>query len=106
MKGILATIKDCNPSTEQMERVDKMLEELGLHVVKSICHEFPNETITYVCVLKESHFALHCYPEHDSIFIDLFHCNSNVEDERLINFVNDLSCYLDGTLYSYEVIKR
>ncbi|MFA9262979.1 MAG: S-adenosylmethionine decarboxylase family protein [Undibacterium sp.] len=45
-------------------------------MVDEVSHEFPGGGETFVYVLSESHLALHTYPEHKYISIDLYTCGS------------------------------
>ena len=52
------------------------MEDLPLHPVGApMWHQFPGEGgVTGLCLLSESHFACHTFPEYGSLCINLFCC--------------------------------
>ena len=56
--------------------LDDMVADLGLHPVgEALWHRFPAPGgVTGLCLLAESHFACHTFPEHASMTINLFCC--------------------------------
>jgi S-adenosylmethionine decarboxylase proenzyme len=48
----------------------------GGHVRDASHVIFPNGAVTLVLILAESHLAIHTWPEHDRIAIDLFSCGA------------------------------
>lgn len=75
-------------SLEQL--ADKLVESLNLTVVKSIFHSFNPQGITLVYILSESHLAIHTWPEHKLVHIDLVSC------VKVLNFENSLKQILDN----------
>jgi S-adenosylmethionine decarboxylase proenzyme len=55
----------------------------GGHVLDVSHVQFPNDAITLVLILAESHLSLHTWPEESLIAIDLFSCGS-IDGERVI----------------------
>ncbi len=55
------------------------LDKAGYHVVNEVEHKFEGggEGFTGILILSESHAAVHTYPEHGYLAIDLFSCGSN-----------------------------
>lgn len=53
-----------------------IVQELDLHPVgETRWHQFPgNGGITGLCLLSESHLAVHTFPEHQSVCLNLFCC--------------------------------
>src|SRR5262245_3588982 len=60
---------------------DAMINELGLHPVGAPqWHQFPTPGgVTGLCMLAESHLAVHTFPEHESACINLFCCTPRAE---------------------------
>lgn len=56
-----------------IEGVDKS----GATILKHTFHRFDNSAMTAVLALSESHASIHTYPEHTSVFVDLFTCGTN-----------------------------
>jgi len=49
----------------------------GMHILgKERCHIFENQGSTLLYILQESHAALHTYPEHGFISLDIYSCSS------------------------------
>ncbi|MEZ5355780.1 MAG: S-adenosylmethionine decarboxylase [Bryobacteraceae bacterium] len=72
---------DCNPAplaeVAPMERfLQELIEALPLHpVADPVWHRFGGHGgITGLCLLSESHFACHTFPEHRSLTLNLFCC--------------------------------
>jgi S-adenosylmethionine decarboxylase len=61
--------------------LEQLTRELPLHPVgEPLWHRFPGAGgITGLCLLAESHFACHTYPEHGSLTINLFCCKPRPE---------------------------
>jgi S-adenosylmethionine decarboxylase len=60
---------------------DAMVCELALTpVAAAVWHRFPGPGgVTGVCVLAESHLAVHTFPEHGSLCLNLFCCTPRPE---------------------------
>jgi S-adenosylmethionine/arginine decarboxylase-like enzyme len=50
-----------------------------LSVVNEVRHRFEPQGLTALFVLKESHFALHTYPEEGYFSLDVYVCNPAVD---------------------------
>ena len=48
----------------------------GGHVLETSHVLFPNDALTLVLILAESHLSIHTWPEEDLIAIDLFSCGA------------------------------
>jgi S-adenosylmethionine decarboxylase len=56
----------------------------GGHVLDTSHVVFPNNAITLVLILAESHLSIHTWPEEDLIAIDLFSCGA-IDGDRVID---------------------
>ena len=58
------------------ELFDGIVDDLSLHVVGTpVWHVFPGAGgITGLCLLSESHLAVHTFPEHGSLCLNVFCC--------------------------------
>ncbi|MCC6537339.1 MAG: S-adenosylmethionine decarboxylase [Bryobacterales bacterium] len=78
---------DCDPeAVADPARLDaflaRLVEELGLHPVGApLWHKFAQGGggVTGLCLLAESHFAVHTFPEHRSMTVNLFCCRPRPE---------------------------
>ena len=61
--------------------LDALVQELPLHPLgQPLWHRFPGAGgITGLCLLAESHFACHSFPEHGSLCLNLFCCRPRPE---------------------------
>ena len=48
------------------------LDRAGATIVETVSHAFPNNGLTCVLILRESHAVLHTWPETGTINIDIF----------------------------------
>jgi S-adenosylmethionine decarboxylase len=46
----------------------------GARVVESFFHQFTPHGISGVLIIAESHFTIHCWPEHRYAAVDFFSC--------------------------------
>jgi len=51
-----------------------LLNESGFDVLGEIDHHFKPSGYTLLCLLGESHFAIHTFPEHNRTYIELSSC--------------------------------
>jgi len=78
-RQILADFEGCEFDLRQKMRLKKAVRDLlvrnRVHVLKTSAHCFPHDGMTLVCILAESHLALHTWPEKGLVNVDLFLCN-------------------------------
>lgn len=53
----------------------KCLLESGFKIIGEIDYTFTPQGYTKLFLLCESHFAIHTFPEHNKIYIELSSCN-------------------------------
>lgn len=86
---------------------------MKLTVVNATIHKFSPIGVSGVIVIEESHIAIHTWPEHHYVAVDIFTCNSSYELEKGILFLtqafeaekreeNDIA---RGDLNQVEVLK-
>ena len=83
----LEKFPDNQESLEQL--ADKLVKNLNLTVVKSVFHSFKPQRKTLVYILSESHLAIHTWPEHKLVHVDLVSC------VKVTNFENSLKPIID-----------
>lgn len=74
---------DINDENEIENIVNKIVEDLDLHSVKKIKYLFPNQGLTSVDILSESHLVLHTWPGYKYVSIDLFSCSNKLKIDKL-----------------------
>jgi len=72
-------------------------------LVEIICHEFSPEGATIIAILKESHVAIHTYPEYNALFFDAFTCGRIAEPEKMAQTLID---YLKPNQYTLRTFIR
>ncbi len=80
-RHLLLDFYDCSP---QLLNDDTYLEQAlrraataaGAHVLSAHFHRFSPQGITGVLSLRESHLAIHTWPEHCFAAVDLFSCGT------------------------------
>ena len=88
-KHYIASLKgiETNTSTFIYRTVLDALQLSNATILKDSYHTFPNGAVTFVILLAESHCSVHTFPEHDSLFLDLFTCGDNCNIEVFINYI-------------------
>ena len=71
---------DCDPTiinkaTTIKEILEKAASIMNLTIVNTTIHEFSPIGVSGVVVIKESHIAIHTWPEHKYVALDFFTCN-------------------------------
>jgi S-adenosylmethionine decarboxylase len=61
------------------------------HVLETSHVMFPNDALTLVLILAESHLSIHTWPEEDLIAIDLFSCGAIDGDAVVASLIDALS---------------
>lgn len=62
--------------------LNKIVEDFDLHSLKQITYLFPNQGITSVDILSESHLVIHTWPEFKYVSIDLFSCSKKLKIKK------------------------
>lgn len=58
-----------------IEECNNILLESGFTVLNFMEHSFHPQGYTAIWLLSESHLAIHTFPEHDTIFVELCSCS-------------------------------
>ena len=95
----LASFKGC--SLEHLSDIDTLREKVlgaiqacGASILSYNEQVFHNGGYTLLVLLSESHCSIHTYPEHCSIFMDLFTCGDRCE---AMVFHREMCAYLRPT---------
>ncbi|MDT2746363.1 adenosylmethionine decarboxylase [Vagococcus fluvialis] len=85
----LYDLKECN--SEVLTSVDNVRDKMNhmsqlfkLNVVEEKFHQFKPYGVSGVMVLKESHFTIHTWPEHNYAAVDLFICEETVDESKFM----------------------
>jgi S-adenosylmethionine decarboxylase len=95
-KHFIATYINCNhEALINLKALANALEEAikasKASILQFAQHIFPENGLTVVVLLSESHASIHTYPEYDSCFIDLFTCGDKCDHTA---FDKHLQAYL------------
>lgn len=96
---------------EGMVNSQQMLEEAmleaariaGASIVSSHFHAFSPVGLSGIVVIKESHFAVHTWPEHKYAAIDLFTCSPQMDFQAACDYLAET---LQATHHSQRIVKR
>jgi len=91
---LIANIYDVEPALlEKIEvglpLLQRIVDELSLHVVSNTGYQFEPVGYTYAFVLSESHFTIHTYPEYRSCYVDIFCCNRDFNPDKAIELLGE-----------------
>jgi S-adenosylmethionine decarboxylase len=71
------------------EKLHKVVHE-NFQVVQTANYQFEPHGVTRVYILSESHVAIHSYPEHQYVSVDIYICNESYDltsvARSIINF--------------------
>ena len=89
---ILLEFHGCPPDfIKNSGRVEKLFlkaaEISKAHIVKTVFHHFNPHGVSGVVVISESHFAVHTWPEHQFVAIDLFSCSKDLQMDKAIDYL-------------------
>lgn len=92
---------------ETIDELEPLMEEIArkckLTVVSRAFHQFEPVGVTGVLVLSESHFAVHTYPENNSLYLDIFCCADHFEPEAAGRVILSV---LNGSTAEWQVVVR
>lgn len=79
-------------------------------LVDVVYHNFAPEGMSVIAVLKESHVAIHTYPEYQALFLDVFTCGKQANPEiivsHIINELHPKQYYTQTIIRSSPLIKE
>jgi S-adenosylmethionine decarboxylase proenzyme len=71
----------------------RVVEDAGLTIVGDRFHQFEPQGVTGTVLLAESHLAIHTWPEHGFVTIDVYVCNYTTDNtakaEKLFRAMQD-----------------
>jgi S-adenosylmethionine decarboxylase proenzyme len=74
---LLLDLYDCkSPAINSQAVMEQLfvsaLQLAGFELVDQCIHQFPKQGITFVCILRQSHAALHTVPEAGFVAVDVY----------------------------------
>lgn len=94
-RHVLAEFSGVSP--ELLDDPDFLCESLELALgkagatVRDVTYtRFEPQGVTVVALLSESHASIHTYPEHGSVFVDVFTCGHRADSELAVQLLRDL----------------
>ena len=90
---VIAELFSCNEfhinNTKKVEEVMLAAAKLSrATVIKHFFHKFSPYGVSGVVVIAESHFAIHTWPEHSFVAVDLFSCG-DFDYTRALEYIKD-----------------
>lgn len=70
-----------NNPQKLLETTQKAAASLNLTVVNSFVHRFEPHGLSLVLVLSQSHLAIHTWPEHGYLHMDMVTCSEGIDSE-------------------------
>jgi len=104
----LIELTGCNSAKiNNVKLVEKTLLQAAklanLSVVNTTIHHFSPIGVSGVIVIKESHIAIHTWPEYNYIALDFFTCNASYCLDKAINYIKEV---FEATKIEQQLIKR
>lgn len=62
-------------------------EEIQVTVINEVIHQFNPHGISGVVVIAESHLAIHTWPDHGCVSIDIFSCQLDINPDSAIQYL-------------------
>ena len=88
---VLLDLYDCKNSLDNVALVEKIMleaaEKSGASVVDKRFHAFSPQGVSGMVIIKESHFSIHTWPEHNFASIDIYTCGETIDFEKAVNWL-------------------
>jgi len=65
------------------------LQKDKFNVLNFVSHSFTPKGYTAVALLSDSHLAIHTYPEHDTVYFNMYSCRGPKDSEKTFNFIKE-----------------
>lgn len=83
--------------------MQEAVKACGATILSSAKYVFPENGLTMVFLLSESHASIHTYPEHGACFIDLFTCGNTCDEKKFESVLMD---YLRPSQVNRKLLHR
>jgi len=67
-----------------IDSVSSVATDCGLYIVNTCEHRFAPQGLTVILLLSQSHLAVHTWPEHRLMTVDLFVCQDGFDVEAFL----------------------
>jgi ornithine decarboxylase len=93
-RHVLAELRGVDPArlddTELLcDTMERALKQAGATVCEVVAKRFEPHGVSVLALLSESHASLHTYPEHGSLFADVFTCGPNADPQQAIALLGE-----------------
>lgn len=91
-RHVLAELEGVDPASLNdagflAETLRSALQRAGATVHEVVAHRFDPQGVTVLALLSESHASVHTYPEHGSLFADVFTCGDRADPELAVRLL-------------------
>ena len=91
-----------------LKHFKRVIKKIGMTYVKAICKKFKGKAgveggVSVVCVILESHLAVHTWPEHNYAHIVLDSCKWDIDRD---NFVKEILKPFSRVKFEYRVREK
>ncbi|EOD64967.1 adenosylmethionine decarboxylase [Amycolatopsis vancoresmycina] len=91
-RHVLAELHGIDPALlDDPVRLGELLRaavtEAGATVLDVVAQRFAPQGATVIALLAESHASVHTYPEHGSLFADVFTCGDRADPEHALRLL-------------------
>ena len=81
--------KDIEDVKEFKKILVKAAKKANSTPLKVSIHKFSPQGITGVVLLAESHIAIHSWPEHNYVAIDIFACGEETDPDKALDYLKE-----------------
>jgi S-adenosylmethionine decarboxylase proenzyme len=103
----LNIIIDTNNNIENYDYLNNLLEnitiECNLNVLSTNYHKFEPQGLTICKILSESHITIHTCPEFNSFALDVYSCNTNINETNILKIIDK---YFVIKYFTYSINDR
>ena len=80
------------------------IENCGMFHLNTISHKYEPIGVTVISIIKESHIAIHTYPEARHASVDIFHCST--DSKALFQLLQFIKVRLKAKTMNYMEVYR
>jgi len=87
--------------------LSELLRQFEVEVLTTSHHVFDNNSFTLVAMLAESHIAIHTWPEHELVHLDILICNHTKDNrQKVTGIFSELQKFFNGSSHKTLLITR